>query len=141
MKRIVYFQLAAAISLCCFCGGSKSMTKAFKYNVECKVDVGNAIADGLPEGIVIEKVARILEDLTNERISQSEYFDRNSSNKIRAVCQVAYLGHKYKFPTKFIFVMRTEEKVYSSTGELIASKAVDMDDPDVTGLCRTLSRN
>lgn len=112
------------------------------YSIEVKNLAENAISDGLPEGLDVNKVSKLIFENVVNGLADNGLATNNNRNKYEVKYKISYLGHKWKggFKPRYILIYSIQ-LIEKTTGNVIASDKNDEDDPDLLNVIESVSED
>lgn len=110
------------------------------YSIEVEGLAENAISDGLPEGLDVNKVSKSIFNDVASGLADNGLTTNDNRNKYVVKYNISYLGHKWKggFKPRYILVYNIQ-LIEKTTGNVIASDKNDEDDPDLLNVIENVS--
>lgn len=142
MRFFAGFIFLIFIAVTVGCASNTSMVDNFRknYSVEVEGVTENAMSDGLPDGLDVNKVSKsIFNDVVNG-LADNGLTTNDNRNKYKVKYNISYLGHKWKggFKPKYILVYNIQ-LTEITTRKIIASDKNDEDDPDLLNVVENVS--
>lgn len=145
--RLLYASISLVIVLILFgCEEQQATTEALipeqaqiKYSIEIESNIEDALLEGLPEGINITDVNKVLLKNINKKLVATN-MKNNSSNIIEASYDIVYFGHRFVGPPSARFIIKYNlELLDKTTGTKMYSKNDEARDTDLVILIDEIS--
>jgi hypothetical protein len=123
--------MAFLLSLTGCASGKLAMNRPVDYSVKIVDSVDTALIDGVPEGVTIENVNKVLKKKLDRMVVDNGLTGGNRT--VTAKYDVSYFAHKYSYP-RVRYILRYDLTLVNQEGKTYFSNDYETRDGDLDDL-------